>query len=120
MVFINLKLDEFMNFEINFFFVFFVLLMLYLAVIAPISGYLEHNKLKRIVSQGTNKKLKEYHSTIIWSWIPVMLILLLLLFSDLTLSNIGFRWININNSSLNKWIVIPFICRFYLKSTHPF
>ena len=116
MGFINLKLDEFMNFEINFFFVIFVLLMIYLAVIAPVSGYLEHNKLKRLESHGTNKKLKGYQSTIIWSWLPVVLILLLLLFSDITLSNIGFRWININTSALNKWIVIPFIalCLIYL------
>lgn len=105
-----------MNFEINFFFVLFVLLMLYLAVIAPVSGYLEQNKLKRIVSHSTNQKVKGYQSTIFWSWIPVMLILLLLLFSDITLGNIGFRWININTSALNKWIVIPFIvlCVIYL------
>lgn len=105
-----------MNFEINFFFVLFVLLLIYLVMIAPISGYLEHNKLKREESRGTNKKLKAYQSTIIWSWIPVILILLLLLFSDVTFSNIGFRWINIYTSTLNKWIVIPFIalCLIYL------
>lgn len=116
MDFINLKSDEFMNIEINFFFVLFVLLMFNLVVIAPISGYFEHNKFKRIASVGANKKLKIYQHTIIWSWIPVVLILLLLPFSDVTLSNIGFRWININNSALSKWIVIPFIalCLIYL------
>lgn len=105
-----------MSFEISFFFVFFVVLIFYLSVIAPVSGYIEHKKLKQSLSNGLNKKLSEYHHTIIWSWIPVVLIFVLLPLSNVTLSDIGFRWININTSALSKWIVIPFIalCLIYL------
>ncbi len=103
-----------MNFEIGFFPVVFVVLILYLAVVAPVAGYIEHKKLKQNLADGLNKKLSVYRHTILWSWIPVMVIILLIPFSELTLYGLGFRWINLKASSLSYWIVIPTITLFFL------
>lgn len=98
-----------MNFELNLFSVFFVILMIYLTVAAPVSGYFELKKLKKFESSSENKKLKEYRHIIIWSWIPVILIFLQIPLSDMTPGNLGFRWITINPNAFSNWIVIPFI-----------
>jgi len=103
-----------MNFEISFFLVVFVVLLLYLAVIAPVTGYIEHKKLKQSLEDGLNTKLSVYRHTILWSWIPVVVIILLIPFSELTLNDLGFRWIDLNASSLSYWVVIPTITLFFL------
>lgn len=105
-----------MNFEINSFSVVFIVLILYLLVIVPVSGYIEYKKLNQNKSDEPDRKLREYRHTIIWSWIPVVLIVILLPSTNETLSNIGFRWININASGFSKWVVIPFLvlCLVYL------
>lgn len=96
-----------MNITFDFFFVFFIILMIYLAVVAPVTGYLGHKKLKRSV--GIPNKINEYKHLILWSWLPVFFICLLLPLPDTSLSNLGFRWINLNKSSISNWVVIPFI-----------
>ncbi len=98
-----------MNFEFNLFSLFFVILIIYLTVAAPVLGYFELKKLKKFESTSENKKLKEYNHIIIWSWVPVILIVLQIPLSDMTLTNLGNRWITINPNNLSNWIVIPFI-----------
>jgi membrane protease YdiL (CAAX protease family) len=103
-----------MNFEVSFFFVVFVVLLFYLAVIAPVTGYIEHKKLKQSLVDGLNKKLSVYRQTILWSWIPVLIIVFLIPFSQLTINNLGFRWIDLTASTLSYWIVITGVTLFSL------
>lgn len=103
-----------MNFEFNFFLLVSVVLLLYLTAIVPVTGHFEHKKLKQSLADGRNKKLIMYRHTILWSWIPVMIIALLIPFSQLTFNDLGFSWIDLNTSELSYWIVIPGITLFFL------
>ena len=99
-----------MNVEFNFFLIIFIILIVILTIFYPISGHYEIKKLKKSIADGdNNKKIKFYHETIFWSWIPVILILLLLLISGISVDSIGIKWIHIDTSSLSKWVVYPVI-----------
>ena len=100
--------------EFNFFLIIFILLIIILTILYPILGAKEIKKLKRRKIDGdTNEKVKFYRETIIWSWIPLLLIFLLIPISGVSLADIGVKWIKIDTSSLSKWIVFPVI-GFYL------
>lgn len=98
-----------MNLEINCFLVIFFILIVSLSIIYPITGYIQQKKLKKSISDGGYNKIKWYRETIIWSWIPVLLIILLIPLSNMTLKSIGVKWINIGTPSLNNWIVYSLI-----------
>ena len=99
-----------MNLEFNIFTITFIILLIILTIIYPISGSKDVKKLKKSIADGgTNKKVKFYHETIFLSWIPTLLIFLLIPISDVSLADIGLKWIQIDTSSLYKWVVIPVI-----------
>jgi len=97
-----------MNFQIDFFSISFVILIIHLTVVVPVTGFLGHKKLKHHIAPGTNTKLKEYQQIIIWSWATALLILLLILLPDVRIQDFGFRCITIN-TTLSNWIVRPFL-----------
>ena len=103
-----------MNLEINSFLVIFIILIISLSIIYPISGYIQQKKLKKSISDGGYNKIKWYRETIIWSWIPVLIIVLLFPLSNMTLKNIGVKWIYIGASSLNNWIKYLLIGLYFL------
>jgi len=99
-----------MNIEFNFFLIIFIILIVILTIFYPISGHYEIKKLKKSIADGdNNKKIKFYHETIFWSWIPVILIFLLLLISGISVDSIGIKWIQIDTSSLSTWVIYPTI-----------
>jgi len=99
-----------MNIEFNFFLIIFIILIVILTIYYPISGHFEIKKLKKSIADGdNNKKIKFYRETIFWSWIPVILIFLLLPISGISVDSIGIKWIHIDTSSLSKWVVYPVI-----------
>lgn len=103
--------------EINFFLIVFVILMVILIILFPISGYHEMRKLKKGLAEGNNQKVKFYRDSIIWSWIPIILVFLLIPVSGVSLENIGIKWIQIDTSSFSKWFVYPTIGFYILHLT---
>ncbi len=98
-----------MNLEINGFLIIFIFLIILLTIVYPISGYLQYKKLKKNTSKDKNQKLKEYRDIILWSWVPLLIILLSMPLSGIGLNDLGIKSIDLNNSSLNKWIIFPAI-----------
>ena len=99
-----------MNIEFNFFLIIFIILIVILTIYYPISGHFEIKKLKKSIADGdNNKKIKFYRETIFWSWIPVILIFLLLPISGISVDSIGIKWIHIDSSSLSTWVIYPTI-----------
>lgn len=92
-----------MSLEINSFLVVFFVLTITLSIIYPISGYIQQKKLKKSIANGGYDKAKWYRETILWSWAPLFLIFLLIPLSNMSLKDIGIKWINI--SKFNNWIV---------------
>jgi membrane protease YdiL (CAAX protease family) len=81
-----------------------------MTIFSPISGYNEIKKIRKSISDGDNyNKIKFYHGAIFWSWIPMILIFLMIPISGLSLDCIGLKWIHIDTSSLSKWVVYPTI-----------
>lgn len=76
-----------------------------MTIIFPVLGYISIKKLKKSISDGVHEKIKFYRETIIWSWILVFLILLLIPISGIDLNSIGIKRIDIDTSSLDKWVV---------------
>lgn len=103
--------------EINFFLIVFVILMVILIVFFPISGYHEMKKLKKSIAEGNSQKVKFYRDSILWAWIPIVLILLLIPLSDVGLDSIGIKWIQIDTFSFSKWFVYPTIGFYILHLT---
>ena len=100
--------------EINLFLIVFVILVISMTIFFPISGYYEIRKLKKSIAEGDNhKKIKFYYQQIIWSWIPIFLILIMIPLSGMNLKSIGIKWIDIDTSSVSKWVFFPTI-GFYL------
>lgn len=93
---------------IGFFQIIFFILVVTTIFIFPISGFYEIRKLKKGIANGDkNKKVKFYRQNIFWSWIPIILIFILVPVSGIKLENIGIKWIDI--SSISKWIIFPTI-----------
>ena len=95
--------------KLDFFLISFIALTGYLAIFVPISGYYEIKKLKKSLELGAANKVKFFKEIILWSWLPIILIALLLLLTDMNLGDIGIKWIDISSSSLNTGIVYSLI-----------
>ena len=81
-----------------------------MTVFFPISGYISVKKLKKSIADGDHsKKIKFYRETIFWSWIPLLLVFLVIPISGKSINDIGIKWINIDTSSLSSWVVYPTI-----------
>jgi membrane protease YdiL (CAAX protease family) len=101
--------------EINSFLITFIILIVITTIIYPISGYYEMRKLKKSFAEGDkHKKVKYYYNNIFWSWIPILLILIMLPISGVKMDSIGFKWIDLQTSSISKWIVFPSIVIYFL------
>ncbi len=99
-----------MNTELNFFLLVFIVLLMILTIYLPVSGRKEIEKVKKGIADGDySKRLEFYYSTIFWPWLPVLLIFSLIPMSGISLDSLGIRWINIDTSSLSKWIIYPTI-----------
>lgn len=93
-----------MEITLNFFLIIFILILILLIIYYPISGYYEIKRLKN-QSSNSNEKIKFYHNTIIWAWVPILLIFSLIPLSELSLNDIGIKWVNFDTSTLPKWFL---------------
>lgn len=101
--------------SIDFFLITFVILVFLVTIFFPISGYFKIKNLKKRIAEGDNhRKIKFFYSTIFWSWIPIFLIFIMMPISGVPLENIGMKWINIDTSSISKWILFPVIGFYFL------
>ncbi|NER12095.1 CPBP family intramembrane metalloprotease [Leptobacterium flavescens] len=101
--------------EHTIFLIFFIILVLIVAVYLPVSGYFEVKKLKKSIADGNSRrKIEFYRATVFWSWIPIFLIFILMAISDIPLESIGIKWIDIEAASAGKWIVFPTIAFYCL------
>lgn len=88
----------------NCFLIIFILVSVLVFFVYPIAGYMQMQKLKKSIA-GLSMKSTWYYETILWSWVPVFLIVLLIPLAGLKLQDIGLKWVDLRNSSLNNWIV---------------
>ncbi len=98
-----------MNIEINFFLIIFIIQIIILIIIFPISGYFSVKKFKKSYADGDYNKIKFYRETILWSRIQIVLIFLLIPISGISADSIGIKWIHIDTSSHSKWVVYSVI-----------
>lgn len=100
---------------LNYFQIVFIILLIGLIFYMPVSGKQEIKKLKKAENEGnTKEKTKFYYRTSIGSWLPIILILTLIPYAGLDLSDIGFKWIRLNTEALSLWVIIPVILIFGL------
>lgn len=101
--------------ELDYFLITFIVLVAMTTIYFPISGYYEARQLRQSIAKGdTGKKINFYRSTIIWAWVPIVIILLLIPISGLEVSSIGLKWINIDTTSISRWIVYPTIGIYFI------
>ncbi|NAS14090.1 CPBP family intramembrane glutamic endopeptidase [Poritiphilus flavus] len=101
--------------KVDFFAIVFIFLILILTVYFPISGYRGMKRLKSQLTAGNHEeKARFYHRTIAGSWVPVILVLLLIPISNVNPGDLGLKWIQIDTTSVSKWIVYPLIGFFLL------
>jgi len=82
----------------------FWFLIIFTLLYEPIIGYFDFKKFKVDVKENQNARLKYYNGSILGLWIPTIFILLLVIFTELTLKNIGLSVPNINTDILGPLI----------------
>jgi uncharacterized protein len=82
----------------------FWLLVIFTLLYEPIIGYFDFKKFKVNVIKNKNAKLKYYTNTIIGLWVPTIIIILLVVFTELTLKNIGLAIPQINADTLGPLV----------------
>lgn len=82
----------------------FWLVIIFALIYEPIVGYSDFKKFKVDVRGNQNARLKFYKSSIIGLWIPTVFILLLVIFTELTLKDIGLSVPKINTDTLGPLV----------------
>ncbi|PWA10388.1 CPBP family intramembrane metalloprotease [Pueribacillus theae] len=82
----------------------FWLVIIYALLYEPIFGYFDFKKFKVDVRENQKARLKFYKSSILGLWIPTVFILLLVIFTELTLKDIGLSVPNININILGPFV----------------
>ncbi len=94
----------------------FWLVIIFTLLYEPIKGYVDFKRFKVDVRENEGARLKFYKSSIIGLWIPTVFILLLVIFTELTLKDIGLSMPHINVITLGPWVTYAVIAvaSFYL------
>lgn len=82
----------------------FWLLIIFTILYEPIIGYIDFKKFKVDVRENQNARLQFYKNSILGLWIPTVFILLLVIFTQLTLKDIGLTVPNINTYILGPLV----------------
>ncbi|GAA0340003.1 hypothetical protein GCM10008967_32990 [Bacillus carboniphilus] len=82
----------------------FWVLLVFLLVYEPIIGYFDFQKFLKKVVIDDGARVRYYVNSIIGLWMPTLFILLLILFTDLTMGQIGLSIPNINTELLGPWV----------------
>lgn len=68
----------------------FAAVVFLIAVLYPMMGYSQGKQFKSIVSNGSYNKLEWYKNSILWSWLPTIIIIPTILLSGHSLEKLGF------------------------------
>ena len=79
--------------------------LLYVAVY-PISGFYQTRLLRKSNKAGVRDKSLWYRQSMLWSWIPTLIIISVLIFDGYSLDSLGLDYINPGKHGLKGWIVI--------------
>lgn len=79
--------------------------LLYVAVY-PISGFYQTRLLRKSNKTGVRDKSLWYRQSMLWSWIPTLIIVSVLIFDGYSLDSLGLDYINPGKHGLKGWIVI--------------
>lgn len=82
----------------------FWMVIIFALLYEPIIGYFNFKKFKVDVRESQDARLKFYKSTIVGLWIPTIFILLLVIFTELTLKDIGLSYPSINTNTLGPLV----------------
>ncbi|MFD1206283.1 CPBP family intramembrane glutamic endopeptidase [Sporosarcina contaminans] len=85
----------------------FWIVIIFTLLYEPIIGYFDFQKFKVEVKRNDNVRLKYYKNIITTLWVPTVFILLLVAFTELTLTDIG-----LSIPSLNTELLGPFVTYF--------
>lgn len=80
------------------------LLILFLLFYEPIIGYFDFQRFKQKVKTDNNARMKYYNNAIIGLWVPTIVIILLIVFTELTFKEIGLTIPTINTGPLGIWV----------------
>ncbi len=79
--------------------------LLYLAVY-PISGYYQTRLLRKSKNAGIHDKSSWYRQSMLWSWIPTLIIISVLILDGYSMDSLGLDYINPGKHGMKGWIVI--------------
>ncbi|TWI58182.1 CPBP family intramembrane glutamic endopeptidase [Halalkalibacter nanhaiisediminis] len=82
----------------------FWLVIIFALLYEPIIGYFDFKRFKVNVRENQDARLKFYKSSIVDLWIPTIFILLLVIFTELTLKDIGLSFPSINTNTLGSLV----------------
>ena len=102
-------------------------MILFTLLYEPVIGYLDFQKFKEEVKTNQKARTKFYIHTIVGLWLPTLLILLCVLFTELTLQDIGLTFPTINTQPFGPMITYLvlgvalfyfFVLLYYLIGSH--
>ncbi|GIN22651.1 hypothetical protein J1TS3_37850 [Siminovitchia fordii] len=70
----------------------------------PIIGYFDFQRFKQKVKIDNDARMKYYNNAIIGLWVPTIIIILIIVFTELTFKEIGLTIPTINTEQLGKWV----------------
>lgn len=79
--------------------------LLYIAVY-PISGYYQSRFFRKSKKVGIHDKTSWYRQSMLWSWIPTLVIVAVLMLDGYSLDSLGLDYINPGKHGMKSWIVI--------------
>jgi membrane protease YdiL (CAAX protease family) len=87
--------------------VLFIVFLLFIIIEGIISNIKKRNK---IISE--KQMIEDYKSTIIWHWVPLIIIIIGLLFNSVSLNSIGFNKVDFKLGIINFWfeLIVLLLC----------
>lgn len=84
----------------------FTVVVLLMSLLYPLSGYYQSKKLREQMLRGIFTKEDWYKSSLIWSWVPTSLIVIVSLLSGSTPAHLGFRLPSKEVNDINSTLYI--------------
>ncbi|MHC1780842.1 MAG: CPBP family intramembrane glutamic endopeptidase [Bacteroidales bacterium] len=84
----------------------FTIVVLLMSLLYPLSGYYQSKKLREQMLRGIFTKEDWYKSSLMWSWVPTSVIIILSLLSGSTLADLGFRLPSKEVNDINSTVYI--------------
>lgn len=82
----------------------YIVLFLYYLLFEPLFGYLFFKQFAKRLAADPGERLRYYRKTLLCSWLPAVIIGVIILFWRVSAADIGINWIRLNDSKLGKWV----------------